>query len=56
MYDFNALRRRLQKEGIAAVVSELCSEDFPEEAKVQLAKDNVFVDGYPNLSLLYSIA
>lgn len=56
MYDLNALRRRVRKEGVELVICELCSENFPKEAKEQLTKDNVFVDGYPNLSLLYSMA
>lgn len=56
MYDLDAVRRKVRKEGVDKTISDLTSENFSDEAKESLSHFGVFLDGYPNLSLIYSLA
>lgn len=55
MYDLSSVRRKIKKEGVDNFISELVSENFSENIKKDLSDCNIFVDGYPNLSLIYSL-
>ena len=56
MYDLGTVKRKIRKEGVDNLISELSSENFSEDIKRELAECSVLVDGYPNLSLIYSLA
>ena len=56
MYDLNAVRRRIGKEGVGPVIEHLSSEDFPEDLKEKLTKVGVFVNGHLNHALLQSLS
>lgn len=55
MYDLSSVRRKIKKEGVDNLISELSSENFSEDIKRDLTACNVLVDGYPNLSFIYSL-
>lgn len=55
MYDVNALKRMISKNGMDFAISVL-SGDLSEEIKAQLTDAGLLVGGYPNLSLIYSLA
>ncbi len=55
MYDLGSVKRKIKKEGVDNFISELVSENFSEDIKRDLANCNVLVDGYLNLSLIYSL-
>ena len=55
MYDLSSVRRKIKKEGVDNFISELVSENFSETIKKDLTACNVLVDGYPNLSFIYSL-
>ena len=48
--------RKIKKDGVDSVISEISSDNFSETIKKDLSDCNIFVDGYPNLSLIYSLA
>lgn len=56
MYDLGSVKRKIRKEGVDRLISELSSGNFSEDIKRDLADCNVLLDGYPNLSLIYSLA
>ncbi len=56
MYDLGTVKRRISEKGVDTFISEISSENFSETIKKDLSDCNVFVDGYPNLSLIYSLA
>lgn len=55
MYDLGSVKRKIKKEGVDKFISELVSENFSESIKKDLTACNVLVDGYINLSLLYTL-
>ncbi len=55
MYDINAIRRFISKKGIDNAISYL-SGDLDNNLKKELTKCHLFVDGYLNISLIYSLA
>lgn len=55
MYDVNAVKRMISKNGIDYAISVL-SGNLSEETKSQLTNAGLIVGGYPNLSLIYSLA
>jgi len=55
MYNLEALRRRVRKNGVDAVINDLLNNQFSEESISQMTKDHILCDGYPNLSLIYSL-
>lgn len=56
MYTVDALRRKIEKEGLDKVIKDLSSGRFSEEEKADLKSAGIFIDNYPNLSLLYFLA
>ena len=56
MYDLGTVKRKIKKEGVDNLIFELSSEDFSETVKKDLTACNILVDGFPNLSLIYSLA
>ena len=56
MYDLGTIKRKIKKDGVDSVISEISSEDFSETVKKDLTACNILVDGFPNLSLIYSLA
>ena len=56
MYDLELVREKIKEEGLDNLISELSSEDFSEDIKKDLSNCNIFVGGYPNLSLIYSLS
>lgn len=56
MYDLGSIKRKIKKEGVDNLIVELSSDNFSEDIKKDLSNCNVFVNGYPNLSLIYSLA
>lgn len=55
MYDLGTVKRKIKKEGVDNLISELSSEDFSETVKKDLTACNILVGGFPNLSLIYSL-
>ena len=55
MYDKNALRRKIAKDGLQETLKLLSSDNFPEDIKAELSKDKIFVGGYPCLSIICSL-
>ena len=55
MYSLEAMLRKISKEGVDRVIVDLSSNNFPEEAKNELSSSGIFVGGYPNLSLIYTL-
>ena len=56
MYDLGTIKRKIKKDGVDSVISDISSDNFSETIKKDLSDCNIFVDGYPNLSLIYSLA
>ena len=56
MYNLDAVARKVKKEGVDAVINVLSSENLSDTMKTQLTNCGVLINGYPNLSLLYSLA
>ena len=56
MYDLEAVKRRIEKEGLDSVIKDLSSSNLSGEIFDGLESSNIFVGGYLNLSLLYSLA
>ena len=55
MYSFEAMLRKLSKEGLDKFISDLSSGNFSEDAKKELTSLGVLVGGYPNLSYIYTL-
>ena len=55
MYDLEALRRRIKKSGAEAVINDLTNNKFSEESIKEMSENHILRDGYPNLSLIYSL-
>lgn len=55
MYDKNALRRKIAKDGLQETLKLLSSDNFPEDIKAELSKDKIFVGGFPCLSVICSL-
>ena len=51
----DAFKRLVNKKGVEYAIQTLSSPNLPEETKADLAKKHYLVDGYPNLSLIYSL-
>lgn len=56
MYDIEALRRKIGKEGVDKVISELSSRDFSPSMKEELTKSGILIGGVLNLALIYSLS
>ena len=58
MYDVDAIRRKISKEGVEAIydVIRYLSGEFDECIQAELTKAKLLVDGYPNMSLIMSLA
>lgn len=54
-YSEDAFKRLVNKKGVEYAIQTLSSPNLPEETKDDLAKKHYLVDGYPNLSLIYSL-
>ena len=55
MYDLNSVRRKINKEGVDNFISDLSSENLNKDVKNDLSICGILVNGYPNLSLIYSL-
>ena len=56
MYNIEALRRKIAKEGFTPTIDYLLSDDLPMQLKKELEKEHIFSNGRPCLSLIYSLA
>ncbi len=56
MYNLEATRRFIAKHGLEETLRLFASESFPEKIKEELAKDYLFVGGFPNVQLITSLA
>ncbi len=56
MYNLQALKRKIAKEGLETTIQFLLSDEIPLQLKQELEKDHIFNNGYLCLSLLYSLA
>lgn len=54
-YFEESLKRLISKKGVKYAIETLSSPNLPEEIKVSLSKKYYFVDGYPNVSLIYGL-
>lgn len=55
MYDLNAVRRRIRKEGVDNLIFDLSSESLDIDVKKELSDCGIIVNEFPNLSLIYSL-
>lgn len=55
MYNTEALRRKIAKDGLQETLKLLSSDNFPEDIKAELSKDKIFVGGFPCLSVICSL-
>lgn len=55
MYDLEALKRKIAKEGLETTIRFLLSDDLPLQVKQDLEKEHIFNKGYLCLSLVYSL-
>lgn len=56
MYDLNAVKRKIKKDGINKFIFDLSFGIFPEEVEENLINLGILSNGYPNLSFIYSLA
>lgn len=56
MYDINALKRKIAKEGLENTIKYLLSDNLPSQLKQDLEKEHIFQNGLLCLSLVYSLA
>lgn len=56
MYDLAAVARKVKKDGVEEVINILLSGKLSDNIKTQLTSCGIFINGYPNLSLIYSLA
>lgn len=55
MYDVNAVKRMVLKHGVDYLISYLMG-DLDKRVEAELTKVHLIVNGYPNLTLIYSLA
>ena len=55
MYDLNAVKRKIRKVGIDQFILDLSSKNLSDDAKRELSKYDIITNGYPNLSVIYSL-
>lgn len=55
MYDLEALKRKINKEGLSATIRDLSSDTLSDDAKIQLESEYILINGFPNLSLISSL-
>lgn len=55
MWTTAKVQELIKTEGLQKTLMVLTDDNFPENAKEQLSKDYLFVGGYPNLELLYTL-
>ena len=56
MYNLEAVRRKIKRDGIDKLILDLSSETLSDDAKRELSSCNILTNGYPNLSVIYSLA
>lgn len=56
MYDIEAIKRKISKDGLESTLEILSSPDLPEYIKKELTKCNIFVDGCLDEFYLSSLA
>lgn len=56
MYNIKTLSRLISKKGVDYAINTLTSPTLPEHIKEDLGKCNIFIDGYLNLDLIYSLS
>lgn len=56
MYDIEAIKRKIGKEGLQETLKYLASPDLPEHIKEDLTKNYILVGGFPNVELICSLA
>ena len=56
MYTIESVKRKIKKEGIDQTIRDLSYGNFSEDVKKELNNSHIFCDGYPNLSVIYSLA
>lgn len=56
MYNVEALKRKIAKEGVEPTIQHLLSDDFPLQLKQDLEKEHIFCNGILCLGLVYSLA
>lgn len=56
MYNIEALRRKIAKEGVENTIDYLLSDNLPLHIKQDLEKELIFDNGHLCLSLVYSLA
>ncbi len=56
MYDIDAIKRKIGKDGLITTLEILDSPDLPEYIKNDLAKCNIFVNNHLNVHYLSSLA
>lgn len=54
-YVEESLKRLILKKGVQYAIETLSSPNLPEEIKDFLSKRYYYIDGYPNLSLIYGL-
>ncbi len=55
MYSVEALQRKIKKEGVDKTIHDLSNATFSEDVKIKLHDSCILINGYPNLSLIYSL-
>ena len=55
MYNLDAVKRKIEKDGIDNLIRDLSSANFSDDAKRELSAYDIFTNGYPNLSVIYSL-
>lgn len=56
MYDIDAIKRKIGKDGLTTTLKILRSPDLPEYIKSDLTKCNIFVNGHLDVAYLSSLA
>lgn len=52
MYNLQAVKQLIDKDGFDSVLRWLCSNEVPEDIKSALTDNCIYVNGYPCLSVL----
>lgn len=53
MYNADALKRKISKEGFLVTINYLLSDDLPREFRNSLEENHLFINGLPCLSLIF---
>lgn len=56
MYTKEGATRQIKKEGMQSFIKAITSDNFSEESKQELEECQIYVGGFPNLSLLEMLA